>query len=89
VYQLRHSAGDEGSNGWMISDRASLPQPDLRVPAVAGQSFRQNDIAIVSAAGEERHHRDFVGIDLIQYAVEAGLTLMKGNGDLVKETPAS
>jgi hypothetical protein len=73
----------------MISDRASLPQPDLGVPGIACQSFRQNDIAIVSPAGEKRHHRNFVGIDLIQNGVEAGLTLMKGNGDFVEETPAS
>jgi hypothetical protein len=42
----------------------------------------------VSGAGEKRHDGDIIGLDLVENANEAGLTLMKGYGHLVEE-PAS
>jgi hypothetical protein len=89
VYQLRHAPGNEGSNGRMISDWSGHPQPELGVPRVASQGVGQNDIAIMAAAGEERHHRDVVGIDLIKNGVEAGLALMKCHRDFVEEPAPS
>jgi hypothetical protein len=89
VYQLRHSPGDECSNAWMISDGSSQPQPALGVLRVARQSVGQNHIAIVAAAREKRHHRDVVGIDLIQDGVEAGLALMKCYRDFIEEPAPS
>src|SRR5687768_13815059 len=73
----------------MGPDRRSLPQPELGVSPVARERGRENYIAIVSGAGEKRHHGDFVRLDLIENPVEAGLTLMKCDGHLVEEPATS
>jgi hypothetical protein len=73
----------------MGPDWSGLPQPELGEPLVSRQRLPENDIGIVPGAGEKGHHRDLIRFNLIQYGVEAGLTLMKRYRHFVEKPAAS
>ena len=66
--QLGDPAGHERRQPRVGSHRRRAPEPHLGVAPVPRQRLRQHHFAVVARAGEERHHRDLVGAQLVEHA---------------------
>jgi hypothetical protein len=88
---LSHELGDppcdQRSHARMSSHGRSLPQPQLGETSIERQLPGQDDVAVMTRAGEERHDGDFVRLDLVQHGVIARLALVESHRHFIVETP--
>ena len=83
--QLAHPSGHQRRDPRMRADRRGDPEPHRRMTAVSRQRLRQHLVGVVPGAGHHRHHRDRLGLQLVEHGVEPGLALVEGDGDLCEQ----
>lgn len=85
AHELGHPARYQRAYPCMRPYRRRLAQAHLAIPAVSRERFRQNPLGVVPRAGEERHHRHLIRLELVQHGLESGLALMKRYRDFVED----